>query len=139
MGFLLVISFSTRFNHVSKFERAVYYLTLLTAGLAAFVIIAPVAHPRIVFRKHEKAALIRRGHQMASAGLARLSIALLGVLMLVTNFLFDTTLTICTSVVCLLAVSALWLALPVHSRRHPRRSPSPVQNRRRIGPRWVPK
>jgi hypothetical protein len=49
--------------------------------------------------------------------------ALLGVLMLVTNFLFETTLTICTSVVSLVAVSALWLALPVHSRRHPPAEP----------------
>jgi hypothetical protein len=44
VGFLLVIPFSTRFNHVSKFERDVYYLTLVSAGLGALLIIAPVAH-----------------------------------------------------------------------------------------------
>src|SRR5512140_3415037 len=84
VGFLLVIPFSTRFNHVSTFERDIYYLTLLSAGLAALVIIAPVAHHRIVFRMHEKAGLVRRGHQLASAGLVLLSMTLLGVLAMVT-------------------------------------------------------
>jgi hypothetical protein len=102
-----VIPFSTRFNHVSKFERDVYSLTLVSAGLAALLIIAPVAHHRIVFRKHEKAALVRRGHQFASAALLLLSLTLLGVFALVTNFLFGTALTICTSAVYLLAVSTL--------------------------------
>jgi Family of unknown function (DUF6328) len=69
VGFLLVIPFSTRFNHVSKFERDIYYLTLLSAGLAALLIIAPVAHHRIVFRKHEKAALVRRGNQLGAGRL----------------------------------------------------------------------
>jgi Family of unknown function (DUF6328) len=119
VGFLLVIPFSTRFNHVSKFERDVYYLTLVSAGLAALLIIAPVAHHRIVFRKHEKAALVRRGHQFASAALLLLSMTLLGVFALVTNFLFGTALTICTSAVYVLAVSTLWLALPLQTRRHP--------------------
>jgi hypothetical protein len=92
---------------------------LLSAGLAALVIIAPVAHHRIVFRKHEKAALVRHGHQLASAGLVLLSATILGVLVLVTNFLFSAALTICTAVVYLLAVATLWLVLPMQSMRHP--------------------
>jgi hypothetical protein len=118
VGFLLVIPFSTRFNHVSSFERDVYYVTLLSAGLAALVIVAPVAHHRIVFRKHEKAGLVRRGHQLASAGLLLLATTLLGVLVLVTNFLFGTALTICTAVVYVMAVGMLWLALPMQTRHH---------------------
>ncbi len=119
VGFLLVIPFSTRFTNVSSFERDIYYLTLLSAGLAALVIIAPVAHHRIVFRKHEKRGLIRRGHQLASAGLVLLSLTLLGVLTLVTNFLFGTVLTICTSAFYSLAVVSLWLALPIRTRHRP--------------------
>jgi hypothetical protein len=119
VGFLLVVPFSTRFNHVSSFERDVYYLTLLSAGLAALVIIAPVAHHRLVFRKHEKAGLVRRGHQFASAGLMLLATTLLGVLVLVTNFLFGTALTICTSVAYFLAVATLWLAVPMETWHHP--------------------
>jgi Family of unknown function (DUF6328) len=119
VGFLLVIPFSARFSHVSRFERDVYYLTLLSAGLAALLIIAPVAHHRIVFRKHEKVALVRRGNQFAGAALVLLSMTLLGAFALVTNVLFGTALTICTSAVYLLAVSTLWLALPLQTRRHP--------------------
>jgi hypothetical protein len=118
VGFLLVIPFSARFAHVSKFERDVYYVTLLSAGLAALVIIAPVAYHRMVFRMYEKAALVRRGHHLASAGLFLLAVTILGVLVLVTNFLFGTVLTVTMSVVYVVVVSVLWLALPMQSRRH---------------------
>ncbi len=138
VGFLLVIPFSTRFTNVSAFERDVYYLTLLSAGLAALVIIAPVAHHRMVFRMHEKRGLVRRGHQLASAGLVLLSLTLLGVLTLVTNFLFGTALTVCTSTIYSLAVLALWLVLPVRARRHQphalvkrHRRPDPAERRAR--------
>jgi hypothetical protein len=58
-------------------------------------------------------------NQFASAALVLLSMTLLGVFALVTNVLFGTALTICTSAVYLLAVSTLWLALPLQTRRHP--------------------
>jgi hypothetical protein len=122
VGFLLVIPFSARFAHVSKFERDVYYLTLLAAGLAAIVIIAPVAYHRMVFRKHAKAALVHRGHMLATAGLVLLSFTILGVLVLVTNFLFGTALTVVMSVVYVVVVSTLWLFLPMQSRRGAARS-----------------
>jgi Family of unknown function (DUF6328) len=117
VGFLLVIPFSARFAHVSRFERDVYYLTLLSAGLASVVIIAPVAYHRIVFRKRAKDVLVHRGHMLAAAGLVLLSVTILGVLILVTNFLFGTALTVAMSVVYVAVVSTLWLFMPMQSRR----------------------
>ena len=117
VGFLLVIPFSARFAHVSKFERDVYYLTLLSAGLAAIVIIAPVAYHRMVFRLHQKAMLVQRGHHFAIAALGLLSTTILGVLILVTNFLFGTGLTIGASAIYTAVVSTLWVVMPMQTRR----------------------
>jgi hypothetical protein len=60
-----VIPFTQRFANVPDFERAVYYLSFLTAGAAAVVIVAPVSYHRMVFRRHDKHSLVTRGNQMA--------------------------------------------------------------------------
>ena len=118
VGFLLVIPFTQRFANVTDFERIVYYLSFLTAGAAAVVIVAPVSYHRMVFRRHDKHSLVTRGNQMAQAGLGLLGIAILGVLVLVTDFLFSSMLLVgITSGLYLLVVGMLWYLVPMQSRR----------------------
>jgi len=54
---------------------------------------------------------------LAHAALVLLSITILGVLVLITNFLFSTALVIVMSAVYVVTVSALWWVLPLESRR----------------------
>lgn len=117
VGFLLVIPFTQRFADVSNFQRDVYYLTLLAAGSAAILIMAPVSHHRLAFRRRDKLRLVERGNIAVIAGLAMLAVAVLGVLLLITDFLFSTTLAIIMSTVYATLVSLLWYVLPLHSRR----------------------
>jgi L-asparagine transporter-like permease len=117
VGFLLVIPFTQRFANVTDFERIVYYLSFLTAGAAAVIIVAPVSYHRMVFRRHDKHSLVTRGNQMAQAGLGLLGIAILGVLVLVTDFLFSSMLLVAaTSVLYVAIVGSLWYVVPLHSR-----------------------
>lgn len=117
VGFLLVIPFTQRFANVTDFERAVYYLSFLTAGAAAVVIVAPVSYHRMVFRRHDKHSLVTRGNQMAQAGLGLLGIAILGVLVLVTDFLFSSLpLVAVVSALYVGIVGSLWYLLPLQSR-----------------------
>jgi O-antigen/teichoic acid export membrane protein len=117
VGFLLVIPFSARFKGVSQFEKDAYLFTLMMAGTASLVIIAPVAYHRMVFRRYQKAKLVERGHVMALTALVLLSLTILGVLVLVTNFLFPTWLVVLMSVVYVVVVTLLWWVLPLESRR----------------------
>jgi uncharacterized membrane protein YqjE len=126
VGFLLVIPFTQRFANVSDFERIIYYLTFLTAGAAAVVIVAPVSYHRVVFRRRDKQALVTRGNLMAMIGLALLAIAILGVLVLVTDFLFNTMLAAVVSVLYVAIVSTLWYLLPMQSRRRKAREAAHV-------------
>jgi hypothetical protein len=53
-----VVPFDTGFAHVGSFERAVYFITLILATLAAACMIAPSAHHRFLFRYDDKAHLV---------------------------------------------------------------------------------
>ena len=117
VGFLLVIPFTQRFANVTDFERIVYYMSFLTAGAAAVVIVAPVSYHRMVFRRHDKQALVTRGNMMAMVGLGLLAMAILGVLILVTDFLFFPALAVIVSVMYVTIVGVFWYLLPLQSRR----------------------
>src|SRR6202012_1929002 len=49
-AFLLVVPFQQGWKHVDGFERTVYFVTLLLVALAAFLLMAPSIHHRILFR-----------------------------------------------------------------------------------------
>jgi hypothetical protein len=117
VGFLLVIPFTQRFALVSAFQRDVYFATLMLAGAAAVAILAPVSHHRLAFRLRDKEALIARGNQVVMGALALLALAILGVVVLVTDFLFFPALTITMASGYLVVVLVLWYVLPVRSRR----------------------
>jgi hypothetical protein len=118
VGFLLVIPFSTRYRQVTHFERDVYYVTFVTAGLASLMIIGPVVYHRLIFRRRQKRALVEHGNMMAVAGLVLLSVAILGVLVLVTQFVFAVAaLTIVMGVLYLVVVTTVWFVVPLQTRR----------------------
>jgi hypothetical protein len=122
VGFLLVIPFSTRYRQVTHFERDVYYVTFVTAGMASLMIMGPVVYHRLIFRRHQKQALVEHANMMAIAGLVLLSFAILGVLLLVTQFVFATAaLTIVMGSLYVVAVTFLWFTVPMQTRRRGQR------------------
>jgi hypothetical protein len=112
-AFLLTLPFTQRFNEVTNFQRDVYFVTLLFAGAAAALFIAPVSSHRLLFRRQEKAHLITTSNWMAIAGLACLAIAMVGAILMITDFLFsDLAATIVAG--CFAALFGfLWYALPL--------------------------
>lgn len=117
VGFLLVIAFSPRFEHATRFQEIVYYLTLLVSGVAAIVVVAPVVHHRLAFRRRDKERVVVRGNVHVIAATALVALSILGILTLVTLFLFNHTLTIVIDVLYLGLVTLLWGILPMHSIR----------------------
>src|SRR2546430_17431322 len=57
-AFLLTVPFTQRFAQVTKFQRYVYFVTLLCAAVAVALLIAPTAHHRVLFRRHQKHRLV---------------------------------------------------------------------------------
>lgn len=90
-GFLLAISFTNQFGDLDRHERNVYYLTLVSNAVALVLFLAPAAHHRLRFREGDKDYMLRKANREAIAGTVASSLALTGVLYLVTGFVFGST------------------------------------------------
>jgi Family of unknown function (DUF6328) len=87
-GFLLAITFTDQFDDLTTVERSVYYATLVSNAAAIVLYLAPAAHHRLRFREGDKDLMLRKGNREAIAGSIASSLALTGVLYLVTERLY---------------------------------------------------
>jgi amino acid transporter len=88
LGFLLAVSFTAQFGELSRLERYVYFVTLVSTAVAIVLFMAPAAHHRLRFREGDKDHILRKGNREAIAGTVASSIAFTGVLYLVTERIF---------------------------------------------------
>jgi hypothetical protein len=117
VGFLLVIAFSTGFERATEFQKAVYYLTLLATGLAAIVVVAPVVHHRMAFRKHDKERVIVRGNVQILISIALVAFSIFGITVLISDYLYGARVTAAVGAAYLVITTVLWWVLPRHSVR----------------------
>lgn len=89
-GFLLAVSFTNQFGELSDTQRYVYFATLVATGLALVLYLAPASYHRLRFREGDKDYMLRKANREAIAGTVASSVALTGVLYLVTSFVFGT-------------------------------------------------
>jgi hypothetical protein len=92
-AFLLVVPFQQGWAQVSDFETKVYYVTLLLTAASSVCLIAPTARHRMRFRELDKRWIVETANRLAIAGLVFLAGAVCGVLVLITHFVYDSTLT----------------------------------------------
>src|SRR5919202_356251 len=79
-GFLLTVPFTNRFGTLAGGEKALYFATLVAAGAAAMLLIAPTSHHRILFQCGDKDHIVRMSNRYAIAGLACVALAMVGAL-----------------------------------------------------------
>jgi hypothetical protein len=115
-AFLLVVPFNQRFATVSSFDKNVYFVTLLCTTAASLFLIAPSVHHRISFRLQDKEHIVLVANRLAIAGLGFLAVAMTGVILLVTDFLFGVGTTVATTALVGSGFAVLWYAIPVRRR-----------------------
>lgn len=115
-AFLLTVPFTQRYGQVTDFQRDVYFGTLLATAVATILLIAPSAQHRLLFRMQEKEKLLWRANQLAIAGLVFLALAMLGVVLLVTDVLFGSAQTIITTVAVAAGFAFFWFGQPLRRR-----------------------
>ena len=89
-AFLLVLPFQQRFEQTTGFQEGVYFVTLLATAAASVLLIGPSARHRMRFRRDDKAYIVFSANRLAIAGLGFLAIAILGAILLISDFLFGT-------------------------------------------------
>jgi hypothetical protein len=112
-AFLLTVPFTQRFAKVTTFQRDVYYATLICSALASALLIAPSAQHRLLFRQREKERLLFLSNKLTIAGLAFLALAIVGVVLLITDLLFGTTAVIAASAGTFVVFALFWYAIPL--------------------------
>jgi hypothetical protein len=114
-GFLLTVPFQQGFHDIDPFQRDVYFATLLLTAASAAFLMAPSAFHRLTFRAGQKPYLVQLGTRQTIVGLVFLALAMNGVLLLLTDILFQ-SLTVAITVACSATLFG-WLWFGVALRR----------------------
>jgi hypothetical protein len=122
-AFLLMAPMSARFPQLDVAQRVEYFVTLLAAGAAAVVLMAPTAHHRILFRCGDKEHLVTVSNRYTLLGLACVAVAMLGALLLVASLMFPGPVATATLAGFALAFGWCWCVAPVLRRRRLGRPP----------------
>jgi uncharacterized protein involved in cysteine biosynthesis len=117
-AFLLIVPFQQTIDRVTDFQRDVYFLTLVSAAVASALLIAPAAQHRVLFRQHDKEALLHRSSRSAFAGLMVLALAIVSALLLVVDVLFSRTVAWVTAGGVAALLAWWWVAVPFWQRAH---------------------
>ena len=112
-AFLLTVPFSQRFADVTDFQEKVYFATLLLTAVASALLIAPTSHHRLQFRQQAKFQIVATANKFAIAGLGALALAMVGAVLLITDFLFAESTTIVVTALTTLLFAAAWYAHPI--------------------------
>jgi hypothetical protein len=125
-AFLLTAPLAPRFPHLSHFQQLTYFATLLAAGGAAILLIAPTAYHRILFRLGDKEHLVVVANRFTLAGLTGVAVSMIGALLLVADLLFSSTaIVVVTAGLAAFGCATLWCVAPLRRRaKVRRRSPS---------------
>jgi hypothetical protein len=111
-AFLLVLPFQQGWSDVTDFEKTVYYVTLLLTAASSVCLIAPTARHRMRFRELDKRWIVESSNRLAIVGLVLLAGAVCGVLMLITHFVYDSTLTAVVVAAFALFFAWFWFIAP---------------------------
>ncbi|MGZ4608861.1 MAG: DUF6328 family protein [Actinomycetes bacterium] len=114
-AFLLGFAFTSRFPSLTTSQRAIYLVTLVLAALTAGLLIAPVSHHRMLFRRRLKPQIVETAHRLVTAGLVSLLLTLAGAVQLAATFVIGTWAFALAGVLAL-TIGALWWGLPLRQR-----------------------
>jgi hypothetical protein len=112
-AFLLTVPFSQGFVQTTSFQRDLFFGVLVATAISAALLIAPSAWHRIRFRQRDKEQLVSISNRLAIAGLGFLAVAMVGAVMLISDYVFSETLTVVSGIVAASLFGGLWYVIPI--------------------------
>ncbi len=116
-AFLLTVPFAQRFEELNGLQTGVFFGTLLCTATATALLIAPSAHHRLLWRQGVREQRLELGNALAIAGLIFLIPAMVGVVFVISDFLYGSTAAIVVTALMAVSFVLLWFALPLRYRR----------------------
>jgi hypothetical protein len=111
-AFLLTLPFTQRFDSLTGFHRDVYTVTLLSTACAAVVLIAPVPFHRVLFRQHEKQAVVTFADSALLVGLVLLLIGISSAVLLVLDVVLGRGPAVAGCAAVTVLALTIWFAVP---------------------------
>jgi hypothetical protein len=112
-AFLLTVPFAQGFEDTTSFQRTAYFVTLLLTACSTACFIAPTAAHRIRFHQGDRKWIIETASRLAIAGLVFLALAIVGAVLVVTDYLFGTPATYVWPALVAVVVIGLWFVRPL--------------------------
>lgn len=112
-GFLLTLPFQARFQELSNFQQDVYLITVGCSVAATGLVIAPVSLHRLLFRQRARRQMVGAAHRLALAGLVALSLAIIGVVLLIFDVVRGATAGWVAAAVVTVVLMVLWFGFPL--------------------------
>ncbi len=88
-AFLLTVPFAQGFQRTTPFQRNLFFGVLLATAVSTTCLIAPTALHRLRFHQGDRDYIIESANKLLIAGLVALGAAIVGAVVLITDFLFD--------------------------------------------------
>ena len=107
-AFLLTVPFSIGFRSVTGAERVLFFVALAATSVSAVLLIAPSARHRARFRDRDKEALIVSSNQLTLAATAFLAAAMVAVVILVGDYLYNWVVGVVAGAVTFVLVAWFW-------------------------------
>lgn len=121
-GFLLTLPFQQKFAQLDDFQVDTYLTAVLLSAGATALIVAPVSFHRILFRRRQKAHLVRAADLLTRTGLVVLATAVTCVVLLVFDVVLSRGAALVVAGSVLAGFVVLWLLLPLATIRRHRQS-----------------
>ena len=112
-AFLLAVPFSNGYSRITGFQKHIFFATLVATTISTLCFIVPTAYHRLNFREQEKERILVTSNKFSVAGLAFLALAMVGVVVLVTDVIYSDAAALVTGALTLVAFGSLWFALPL--------------------------
>ena len=115
-AFLLAVPFTQRFANVTNVQKDAYFLSLLATMVGTVLLIAPSTYHRLRWREGSDEELLRVSNRLAIAGTFAIAVAMTAAVFVITDYLFDSTVTAIVTVATAALFAWFWYGLPLQRR-----------------------
>jgi len=110
-AFLLAVPFATGWQRVTNFQRDVFFVAFLCTTAATILLIAPSTYHRLRWREHDKEHMLVTANRLTIAGSVFLALAMISVVLLITDLLFSLGWAIVATAVVAFGFGWFWYGL----------------------------
>ena len=112
-AFLLTVPFAQGFTRVTSFQKNLFFAVLLTTAASTVLLIAPTATHRLRFHKGDRKYVIESAHRLMIAGLVFLALAIVGAVVLITDYMFGLEGQWYWPLLVAIAIVVMWFVRPL--------------------------